>query len=858
MNTKVNLAGVELKNPVMVASGTFGSGAEYSEFVDLNRLGAVVTKGVASVPWPGNPAPRIAETASGMLNAIGLQNPGIDLFSKRDLPFLEKYDTKVIVNVCGHSTEEYLDVVERLADEPRVDMLEINISCPNVKEGGIAFGQDPKAVEAITPNQKVSEYYGENVFNRKAMQKYLSKETYKALTHAIDNGTPIDREIANHVAAGMRMWALEKGVTHYTHWFQPLTDGTAEKHDAFVEHDGGGGMIEEFSGKLLAQQEPDASSFPNGGLRNTFEARGYSAWDPSSPAFIVDDTLCIPTVFIAYTGEALDYKTPLIRSIEALNKAAKDVCHYFNEDVNKVITYLGWEQEYFLVDEDLYSARPDLSLTERTLLGHESAKNQQLDDHYFGAIPSRVQEFMKDLETECYKLGIPVKTRHNEVAPNQFELAPIYEECNLANDHNQLLMSVMKRVSRRHNFRVLLHEKPFMGVNGSGKHCNWSMGTDTGINLFSPGKDREDNLRFITFVVNSLMAVYKYNALLKASIASATNAHRLGANEAPPAIISSFLGTQITEILDKFENCSIEDAIEVDDKKRLHLGFGQIPELLLDNTDRNRTSPFAFTGNRFEFRALGSSANCGSAMLALNSAVAYQLRQFKQDVEALRAEGKSKEAAIFEVLKAYIKESKPIRFDGNGYGDEWKEEAARRGLDCENSVPLQYDAYLKPEVIRMFKETGVLSEKELEARNEVKWEIYIKKVQIEARVLGDLSLNHIIPVAVRYQSLLLDNIAKLKETFGGYPEYDDMSEEPRRLVRKIAGHICSVTRMVDEMVEARKKANRITDLRTKAIAYHDTVAPYLDEIRSHIDDLELMVDNQMWPLPKYRELLFIR
>ena len=715
-----------------------------------------------------------------------------------------------------------------------------------------------KAVEAITPNQKVSEYYGENVFNRKAMQKYLSKETYKALTHAIDNGTPIDREIANHVAAGMRMWALEKGVTHYTHWFQPLTDGTAEKHDAFVEHDGGGGMIEEFSGKLLAQQEPDASSFPNGGLRNTFEARGYSAWDPSSPAFIVDDTLCIPTVFIAYTGEALDYKTPLIRSIEALNKAAKDVCHYFNEDVNKVITYLGWEQEYFLVDEDLYSARPDLSLTERTLLGHESAKNQQLDDHYFGAIPSRVQEFMKDLETECYKLGIPVKTRHNEVAPNQFELAPIYEECNLANDHNQLLMSVMKRVSRRHNFRVLLHEKPFMGVNGSGKHCNWSMGTDTGINLFSPGKDREDNLRFITFVVNTLMAVYKFNGLLKASIASATNAHRLGANEAPPAIISSFLGTQISEVLDKFENSSIEDAIEVDDKKRLSLGFGQIPELLLDNTDRNRTSPFAFTGNRFEFRAPGSSVTCGSAMLAVNSAVAYQLQQFKKDVEALQAAGKSKEVAIFETLKAYIKESKPIRFDGNGYCDEWKAEAARRGLDCENSVPLQYDAYLKPEVIRMFKETGVLSEKELEARNEVKWEIYIKKVQIEARVLGDLSLNHIIPVAVRYQSLLLDNIAKLKETFGGYPEYDDMSEEPRRLVRKIAGHICSVTRMVDEMVEARKKANRITDLRTKAIAYHDTVAPYLDEIRSHIDDLELMVDNQMWPLPKYRELLFIR
>lgn len=714
-----------------------------------------------------------------------------------------------------------------------------------------------KAVEAVTPKQKVSEYYGENVFNRKAMQKYLSKETYKALTHAIDNGTPIDREIANHVAAGMRMWALEKGVTHYTHWFQPLTDGTAEKHDAFVEHDGNGGMIEEFSGKLLAQQEPDASSFPNGGLRNTFEARGYSAWDPSSPAFIVDDTLCIPTVFIAYTGEALDYKTPLIRSVEALNKAAKDVCNYFNEDVHKVITYLGWEQEYFLVDEELYSARPDLSLTERTLLGHESAKNQQLDDHYFGAIPSRVQEFMKDLEVECYKLGIPVKTRHNEVAPNQFELAPIYEECNLANDHNQLLMSVMKRVSRRHNFRVLLHEKPFMGVNGSGKHCNWSMGTDTGINLFSPGKDREDNLRFITFVVNTLMAVYKFNGLLKASIASATNAHRLGANEAPPAIISSFLGTQISEVLDKFENSSIEDAIEVDDKKRLSLGFGQIPELLLDNTDRNRTSPFAFTGNRFEFRAPGSSVNCGSAMLAVNSAVAYQLQQFKKDVEALQAAGKSKEVAIFETLKAYIKESKPIRFDGNGYCDEWKAEAARRGLDCENSVPLQYDAYLKPEVIRMFRETGVLSEKELEARNEVKWEIYIKKVQIEARVLGDLSMNHIIPVVLHYQSLLLSNITKLKETFSP-EEYEDLSAEPRRLVRKISKHVNAVTRMTDEMIEARKKANVITDYRSKAIAYHDTVVSFLDDIREHIDELELMVDNQMWPLPKYRELLFIR
>ena len=714
-----------------------------------------------------------------------------------------------------------------------------------------------KPVDVPSPAERPSEYFAKYVFNREKMFKYLPSNVYAKLIDVIDNGASLDRSIANAVADGMKKWAIELGVTHYTHWFQPLTEGTAEKHDAFVEHDGKGGMLEEFSGKLLVQQESDGSSFPNGGIRNTFEARGYSAWDPSSPVFVVDDTLCIPTVFIAYTGESLDYKAPLLKALRAVNKAALDVMHYFDPSVKKIVSYLGWEQEYFLVDEELYSARPDLSLTERTLLGHESAKNQQLDDHYFGAIPSRVQEFMKDLEVECYKLGIPVKTRHNEVAPNQFELAPIYEECNLANDHNQLLMSVMKRVSRRHNFRVLLHEKPFMGVNGSGKHCNWSMGTDTGINLFSPGKDREDNLRFITFVVNTLMAVYKFNGLLKASIASATNAHRLGANEAPPAIISSFLGTQISEVLDKFENSSIEDAIEVDDKKRLSLGFGQIPELLLDNTDRNRTSPFAFTGNRFEFRAPGSSVNCGSAMLAVNSAVAYQLQQFKKDVEALQAAGKSKEVAIFETLKAYIKESKPIRFDGNGYCDEWKAEAARRGLDCENSVPLQYDAYLKPEVIRMFRETGVLSEKELEARNEVKWEIYIKKVQIEARVLGDLSMNHIIPVVLHYQSLLLSNITKLKETFSP-EEYEELSAEPRRLVRKISKHVNAVTRMTDEMIEARKKANVITDYRSKAIAYHDTVVPFLDDIREHIDELELMVDNQMWPLPKYRELLFIR
>ena len=715
-----------------------------------------------------------------------------------------------------------------------------------------------KAVEVATPVERPSEYFAKYVFNKEKMFKYLPSKVYNALIDAIDNGAPLDRSIADEVAAGMKKWAIEMGVTHYTHWFAPLTEGTAEKHDAFVEHDGKGGMMEEFTGKLLVQQEPDASSFPNGGIRNTFEARGYSAWDPSSPAFIVDDTLCIPTVFIAYTGEALDYKAPLLKALRAVDKAAVDVCHYFNPEVKKVVAYLGWEQEYFLVDEGLYAARPDLLMTGRTLMGHDSAKNQQLEDHYFGAIPTRVAAFMKELEIEALKLGIPVKTRHNEVAPNQFELAPIFEECNLANDHNLLIMSLMRKVSRRHGFRVLLHEKPFKGVNGSGKHNNWSLGTDTGILLMGPGKTPEDNLRFVTFVVNTLMAVYHHNGLLKASISSATNAHRLGANEAPPAIISSFLGKQLSQVLDHIENSTKDNLISLSGKQGMKLDIPQIPELLIDNTDRNRTSPFAFTGNRFEFRAVGSEANCASAMIALNSAVADQLAKFKKDVDALIEKGEPKVSAILEIIRGYIKECKAIHFDGNGYSDEWKEEAARRGLDCENSVPLQYDAYLKPEVIRMFKETGVLSEKELEARNEVKWEIYIKKVQIEARVLGDLSLNHIIPVAVRYQSLLLDNITKLKETFGGYPEYDDMSEEPRRLVRKIAGHICSVTRMVDEMVEARKKANRITDLRTKAIAYHDTVAPYLDEIRSHIDDLELMVDNQMWPLPKYRELLFIR
>lgn len=719
----------------------------------------------------------------------------------------------------------------------------------------VAAAANRKPVEVEKPQGKTSEYYGEKVFNRKAMSKYLSKETFKVMSKVIDKGEPIDRGIAEHVAAGMRMWALENGATHYTHWFHPLTDGTAEKHDAFVEHDGNGGMIEEFSGKILAQQEPDASSFPSGGLRNTFEARGYSAWDPTSPAFIIEDTLCIPTIFISYTGESLDYKTPLLKSIAAVSKASIDVCHYFpgSEDVTKVNSNLGWEQEYFLVDEDLHAARPDLMLTGRTLMSHESAKNQQLEDHYFGSIPQRVIKFMEELEYESYALGIPVKTRHNEVAPNQFELAPIYEECNLAVDHNLLVMSLMEKIARRHSFRVLLHEKPFKGINGSGKHNNWSLSTDTGINLLSPGKDTEENLRFITFVVNILAAVLKNNGLLKASISSATNAHRLGANEAPPAIISVFLGTQVSDILDKFENSSVKDAITVDDKKGVSLGVGQIPEILLDNTDRNRTSPFAFTGNRFEFRAVGSSANCASALTALNASVADQLRTFKAEVDGLIATGKSKEEALYEVLKKYIKESRAIRFNGNGYSDEWKAEAAKRGLDCETSVPVIYDSYTSKQSIKTF--AGILSEVELHARNEVKWETYTKKIQIESRVLGDLALNHIIPVSITYQSILLVNVSKLKDVF---EDYKEKGAEQIRLIDKISGHVNAINAKVHEMVDARKKANNIENEREKAIEYHDVVAPYLDEIRYHIDKLELIVDNEMWPLPKYRELLFIR
>ncbi|WP_303236495.1 glutamine synthetase III family protein [Phocaeicola coprophilus] len=714
-----------------------------------------------------------------------------------------------------------------------------------------------KPIEVKTPSERPDEYFAKHVFNREKMFKYLPTPVFNKLVDAMDNGAALDRATADQVAEGMKRWAMEQGATHYTHWFQPLTEGTAEKHDAFVEHDGKGGMMEEFSGKLLVQQEPDASSFPNGGIRNTFEARGYSAWDPSSPVFVVDDTLCIPTVFIAYTGESLDYKAPLLKALHAVNKAAVAVCRYFDPEVKKVVSYLGWEQEYFLVDEGLYAARPDLLLTGRTLMGHEASKNQQLEDHYFGAIPARVAAFMKDLEIQALELGIPVKTRHNEVAPNQFELAPIYEECNLAVDHNMLIMSLMRKIARSHGFRVLLHEKPFKGVNGSGKHNNWSLGTDTGVLLMAPGKTAEENLCFITFVVNTLMAVYRHNGLLKASIMSATNAHRLGANEAPPAIISSFLGTQLSKVLDHMEESAADELVSLGGKHGMKLDIPQIPELLIDNTDRNRTSPFAFTGNRFEFRAVGSEANCASAMIALNTAMAEQLTDFHQEVERLIGEGEPKVSAIIRVLRRYIKECKPIRFDGNGYSEEWKAEAARRGLDCETSCPVIFDQYLTPESVRMFESTGVMTRKELEARNEVKWETYTKKIQIEARVLGDLAMNHVVPVAIEYQTRLIDNVYKMKQLFAE-DESARLSSENVAIIREIAAHTAYIKEHVDALIEARKVANRIETEREKAVAYHDTVAPMLEEIRYHIDKLELIVDNQMWTLPKYRELLFIR
>ena len=729
---------------------------------------------------------------------------------------------------------------------------------------GEAFKKKPLDVK--TPAERPAKYFGKKVFNREKMYKYLSKRVYERMVDVMDNGARLDREIADAVAEGMRQWAVENGVTHYTHWFQPLTEGTAEKHDSFIEHDGKGGMVEDFTGKLLVQQEPDASSFPSGGIRSTFEARGYSAWDPTSPVFIIDDTLCIPTVFISYTGEALDYKAPLLRALHAVNVAATDVCHYFDPTVKKVTSNLGWEQEYFLVDEGLYSARPDLLLTGRTLMGHDSAKNQQMDDHYFGSIPERVAAFMREMEIDALELGIPCKTRHNEVAPNQFEVAPIFEDTNLAVDHNMLLMSLMKRVARKHGFRVLLHEKPFAGINGSGKHNNWSLSTDNGVLLHAPGKTPEQNLRFVTFIVETLMGVYRHNGLLKASIMSASNAHRLGANEAPPAIISSFLGKQLTELLDHIEKADKEDLFSMDGKQGMKLDIPEIPELLIDNTDRNRTSPFAFTGNRFEFRAVGSEANCASAMIALNSAVAEALVNFKQRVDARIAETEKKYEgtghsavfhAIIDILRDDIRTCKPIRFDGNGYSDEWVAEATARGLDVEKSCPKIFERYLAPESIQMFESLGVMTKKELEARNEVKWETYTKKIQIEARVLGDISMNHIIPVATRYQSQLLNNVEHVTAVFPA-EKAAQLSARNIQLIEEIAERTSAIEQQVEELVNARRKANKIEDEHDKAIAYHDFVEPKLDDIRYQIDKLELIVDDSLWPLPKYRELLFIR
>ncbi len=726
----------------------------------------------------------------------------------------------------------------------------------NERFDAVVTASHKKPVEVLAPVERPSEYFGKKVFNRAKMYKYLPADVYQKLVDVIDNGAELDRSIADAVAKGMKQWADENGVTHYTHWFQPLTEGTAEKHDSFIEHDGKGGMIEEFSGKLLVQQEPDASSFPSGGIRSTFEARGYSAWDPTSPVFIIDDTLCIPTIFISYTGEALDYKAPLLRALHAVNVAATNVCHYFYPDVKKVISNLGWEQEYFLVDEDLYAARPDLILTGRTLMGHESAKNQQMDDHYFGTIPERVQAFMKDLEVQALELGIPVKTRHNEVAPNQFECAPIFEETNLAVDHNMLLMSLMKRVAHRHGFEVLLHEKPFDGINGSGKHNNWSLSTDTGILLHGPGKTREDNLRFVVFTVETLMAVYRHNGLLKASIMDAGNAHRLGANEAPPAIISSFLGKAVSGVLEHIMKAD-KDALVIKGKEGVQIDIPEIPDIMRDNTDRNRTSPFAFTGNRFEFRAVGSSANCASAQIVLNTAVAEALTSFKERVDALVAKGEDKFAAILSVVKDDIKTCAPIHFDGNGYSDEWVEEAERRGLDTEKSAPVIFDRYLDPESIKMFESTGVMKENELKARNEVKWETYTKKLQIEARVLGDLSLNHIIPVATHYQAMLSKDVQNLMVIYGA-EKGKQLSDRIMNIIEQISERTATIEKDVEDMVNARKVANKITDEREKAVAYHDTVETWFHPIRYQIDKLELVVADELWTLPKYRELLFIR
>ena len=710
-----------------------------------------------------------------------------------------------------------------------------------------------KEVPAEVPAGKTSEYFGELVFDRKKMCKYLDADSLQALLACIEGGEPLDRKTADGVARGMKEWAMEHGVTHVTHWFQPLTEGTAEKHDSLIDYDGKGGVIETFDGKMLAQQEPDASSFPNGGIRATFEARGYTAWDPTSPVFILDDTLCIPTVFISYTGEALDYKTPLKKALKAVSDAAVPICKLFDPGVSKVYSYLGWEQEYFLVDEALYAARTDLMITGRTLFGHNSSKNQQLDDHYFGAIPTRVAAFMRDLEIAGHRLGIPLKTRHNEVAPNQFELAPIYGETNLANDQNQIVMNLMGRIARKHGFVVLLHEKPFDGVNGSGKHNNWSLGTDKGTQLLAPGKDAKGNLQFVTFFVNVLAAVQKHNALLKASIASATNAHRLGANEAPPAIVSAFLGRTMTEVLHKLLEVPSDTPIEIAGKKGKSVGLVEIPEIFVDNTDRNRTSPFAFTGNRFEFRAVGSCANCAGAMTTLNAAVAEQLIAFKAAVEKEIAKGKKTNVAVMDALKPIIKSVLgTVCFDGNGYSEEWKKEAVKRGLDVETNVPKMFAEFTKPAAIEMFTKTGVYTEKELEARNEVKWETYVKKVQIESRVMVRMALNHIVPAALEYKAKLLKEVSLAKEVYGNL---DNCTTE-MRILDDINKYVEEVRVKATAMKEARKAANAIEDGYKRALAYHE-IAESLYALRRPIDKLEEVVDNKMWPLPKYREMLFI-
>lgn len=716
---------------------------------------------------------------------------------------------------------------------------------------------DRKPLEVSLPSNNVMDYFGSHVFDKKKMQQYLPKEAYQAVINALENGTPFSRDKADMIANGMRNWAKTLGVTHYTHWFQPLTETTAEKHDGFLEFGDNEEVIERLSGKMLIQQEPDASSFPSGGIRNTFEARGYTAWDVSSPAFVVERTLCIPTIFISYTGEALDYKTPLLKAIAAVDKAATEVCQYFDKNITRVYTNLGWEQEYFLVDTDLFNARPDLSLTGRTLMGHSSAKDQQLDDHYSGSIPARVTAFMMELEIECHRLGIPVKTKHNEVAPNQFELAPIFENCNLANDHNQLVMSLMKRIALRHHFNVLLHEKPYKGVNGSGKHNNWSLCTNTGVNLFAPGKNPKSNMLFITFLVNALMTVYKYPDLIRASIMSASNAHRMGAGEAPPAILSCFLGQELSTMLDHIVDNVSDNRMTPEEKTTLKLGIGRIPDILLDNTDRNRTSPFAFTGNRFEFRAVGASANCAAAMIALNAAMAHQLDNFKRKTDKLINKGVGKDEAIFKVLKDMIIECAPIRFEGDGYSDEWCAEAKRRGLSNIQHVPeaiLYYNSQQGKEVLIG---QGVFSQHELDSRVEVELEKFTKKVQIESRVLGDLAINHIVPIAVSYQNRLLQNVWHTKEIFPT-EEYETLTADRRELIREIAHRISSIKKLVHEMIEARKKANKLTTVKEKAFAYDTEVQPYLEQIRDHIDHLEMEVDDEIWPLPKYRELLFAR